>query len=111
MQEINLSKPLRVEVFDDKQALDDNAWIQIGDYENLADAIDTCKEVIDWALCKPRYSSLAGNALLLEYLNYGPIPCIHGVNNLDTFDPYEYVESKARQGRQWHWGNTLGLGL
>lgn len=113
MQEINLSKSLRVEIFDDNRPLDECAWIQIGDYENLADAIEGCKRVIDWVLCKPRYSSLTGNALMLEYLNYGSVPCIRGVNNLDAFDPYEYVESKAKLGRQWQWQceNTLGLGL
>lgn len=100
MQATNLPRPLRVEVFDDKQALDENVWIQIGEYENLADAIDACKKAIDWVLCKPRYSSLTGNALMLEYLYYGPVPCIRGVNNLDAFDPYEYVESKAKLVKQ-----------
>lgn len=100
MQTTNLSRPLRVEVFDDNQALDESAWVQIGDYENLADAIDACKKVIDWVLCRPRYSSLAENALILEYLNYGPVPCIRGVNNLNVFDPYEYVESKTKLVRQ-----------
>ena len=100
MHAVNLFKSLSVEVFNDNRALDENAWIPIGDYEYLEDAIDACRKVIDWVLCKPRYSSLTGNALMLEYLNYGPAPCIRGANNLDAFDLYEYLESKAKLGRQ-----------
>ena len=99
MYAVNLSKPLSVEVFDHNQPLDEGAWIQIGDYEDLADAVDACRRVIDRVLCKPRYSSLTGHALMQEYLNYGPVPCIRGVDNLDAFDPYEYLESKAKLGR------------
>jgi hypothetical protein len=98
MHAVNLSKPLSVEVFDHKRPMDQSAWIQIGDYEDLADAVDACRRAIDRALCKPRYSSLAGYALMQEYLNYGPVPCIRGVDNLDVFDPYEYLESKAKLG-------------
>ena len=96
MHAVNLSKPLSVEVFDHNRPLYESAWIQIGDYEDLADAVDACRRAIDRALCKPRYSSLAGYALMQEYLNYGPVPCIRGVDNLYAFDPYEYLESKAK---------------
>ena len=95
MHAVNLSKTLSVEVFDHNHPMDQSAWIQIGDYEDLTDAVDACRRVIDRVLCKPRYSSLAGHALMQEYLNYGPAPCIRGVDNLDAFDPYEYLESKA----------------
>ncbi len=74
------------------------AWIQIGDYEDLKDAVDACRMVIDRVLCKPQYSSLAGYALMQEYLNYGSIPCGCGADNLDTFDPHEYLESKDKLG-------------
>ena len=96
MYAVNLSKPLSVEVFDHNQPLDEGAWIQIGDYEDLADAVDACRRVIDRVLCKPRYSSLTGYALMQEYLNYGPVPCIRGVDNLDAFDLYDYLEIKAK---------------
>ena len=96
MHAVNLSKPVSVEVFDSNQPLDESAWIQIGSYENLADAIDACRTAINRVLCEARYSSLTGNALILEYLNYGPVPCIRGINNLDAFDPYEYLESKTK---------------
>ena len=98
MHAVNLSKQLSVEVVDHNQPLDESAWIQIGDYEDLADAVDACRRVIDRVLCKPRYSSLAGHALMQEYLNYGLVPCIRGVDNLDAFDPYEYLETKAKLG-------------
>jgi len=98
MHAMNSSKPLSVEVFDHNHPLDKSAWIQIGDYEVLADAVDACRRVIDRVLCKPRYSTLAGHALMQEYLNYGPVPCIRGADNLDAFDPYEYLESKAKLG-------------
>ena len=100
MHAVNLSKPLSVEVFDLNHRMDQSAWIQIGDYEDLKDAVDACRRVIDRVLCKPRYSSLTGHALMQEYLNYGPIPCIRGVDNLYAFDPYEYLESKAKLGWQ-----------
>ena len=100
MYAVNLSKPLSVEVFDHNRPMDESAWIQIGDYEDLADAVDACRRVIDRVLYKPRYSSLAGRALMQEYLNYGPVPCIRGVDNLDAFDPYEYLENIAKLGRE-----------
>ena len=99
MHAVHLSKPLSVEVFDHNRPMDQSAWIQIGDYEDLTDAVDACRRVIDRVLCKPRYSSLAGHALMQEYLNYGPVPCIRGADNLDAFDPYEYLESKAKLDR------------
>ena len=98
MHAVNLSNPLSVEVFDHNRPIDESAWIQIGDYEDLADAVDACRRVIDRVLCKPRYSPLAGHALMQEYLNYGPVPCIRGVDNLDAFNPYEYLESKTKLG-------------
>ena len=98
MHAVNLSKPLSVEVFDHNRPLYESAWIHIGDYEDLTDAVDACRRAIDRALCKPRYSPLTGHTLMQEYLNYGPIPCIRGVDNLDAFDPYEYLESKAKLG-------------
>lgn len=100
MRTVNLSKRLSVEVFDHNQPLDMSAWIEIGNYEDLAHAVDACRRVIDRVLYKPRYASLTGHALMHEYLNYGPVPCIRGVDNLDAFDPYEYLESKAKLGRQ-----------
>ena len=96
MHVVNLSKCLSVEVFDHNRPLDESAWIQIGDYEDLADAVDACRRVIDRVLCKPRFSYLTGQALMQAYLNYGPVPCIRGLNSLDAFDPYEYLESKAK---------------
>jgi len=96
MHAVTLSKPLSVEVFAHDLPLDESAWIQIGTYEDIADAVDACRRVIDRVLCKPQYSSLTGLALMQEYLNYGPIPCIRGVDNLDAFDPYEYLVSKTK---------------
>ena len=112
MHAVNLSKTLSVEVFDHNQPLDESAWIQIGDYEDLIDAVDACRGVIDLVLCKLRYTSLAGHALMQEYLNYGPIPCIRGVDTLDAFDPYEYLESKANLAHTLNKGiNKSGNGI
>lgn len=112
MHAVNLSKTLSVEIFDHNQPLDESAWIQIGDYEDLTDAVDACRGAIDQVLCKPRYSSLAGHALMQEYLNHGPIPCIRGVDNLNAFDPYEYLESKANLAHTLNKGiNKSGNGI
>ncbi|QWE07908.1 hypothetical protein [Polynucleobacter ibericus] len=111
MHAVNLSKRLSVEVFDHNRPIDESAWIEIGNYEDLAHAVDACRKVIDRVLYKPRYASLTGHALMQEYLNYGPVPCIRGVDNMDAFDPYEYLESKAKLGCQKHHENALGFGL
>ena len=96
MHAVNLSKPFSVEVFTDQKVQSESAWFKIGDYEKLADAVNACKKVIDDCLSNSRYSLLSSDTLTLEYLKYGSMPCIRGVDNLDAFDPYDYLESKVR---------------
>lgn len=96
MHTANLSKPFSVEVFTDQGPLSESAWFKIGDYEKLADAVNACKKVMDDCLSHSRYSLLSCNTLMLEYLRYGSMPCIRGVDNLNAFDPYDYLESKVR---------------
>ncbi len=96
MHAVNLYKPFSVEVFADQRPPSESAWCKIGDYEKLADAINTCKMVIDDCLNISRYSLLSSDTLTLEYLKYGLMPCIRGVHNLNAFDPYDYLESKVR---------------
>lgn len=97
---VNLSRPFSVEVFADQRPPSESAWCKIGDYEKLADAVDACKKTIDDCLSNSRYSLLSGDTLTLEYLRYGSMPCIRGIDNLNAFDPYEYLESKAILSRQ-----------
>ena len=96
MRAVNLYKPFSVEVFTDQKSPSESTWFKIGDYEKLADAVNACKKVIDDCLSNSRYPSLSSDTLTLEYLRYGSIPCIRGVDNLNAFDPYDYLESKAR---------------
>lgn len=98
MHAVNLYKQFSVEVFVDQRPPSESAWCKIGDYEKLADAVNACKRVIDDCLSNSRYLLLSSDSLTLEYLKYGSMPCIRGVDNLNAFDPYDYLESKTISG-------------
>lgn len=91
------SNQYSVEVFNDQVAPKDSPWIRLGAFDRLDDAITACKEVIDDHLSQHRHLTLTADQLASNYLMHGPVPCIHGVDNLTSFDPYEYLNRRCAE--------------
>jgi hypothetical protein len=88
------SKLFAVDVFDDSRPSDKSPWFRIGEYGQLGDAVNACKTVIDQSLEKLSLSSLDPKLFTEEFLKLGIMPCIRGTDNLNTFDPYEYITAR-----------------
>lgn len=97
MQAINTSKPFSVDVFIDGYAMDQSPWIRLGEFKTLDQAIAKCKKVIDDYLNQYMHSVASPEALVENYLMYGPVPCINGVDNLGSFDLYEYLNTRCAE--------------
>ena len=95
MQAVHLSKQFTVDVFSDHDLSNANAWSCIGEFDNLNDAINACKKVIDGFLINSRALFPNAEALAAHYLSYGPAPCINGVENLRSFDMYGYLDKRC----------------
>ncbi|WP_143070795.1 hypothetical protein [Polynucleobacter sp. MWH-Tro8-2-5-gr] len=95
MEVISTPKPFSVDVFSDQNNIDGSPWLRIGEFETKGDAIEACKKVVEDFLS--RYGSQSENAdtLIFNYLNYGPVPCINGTENLTTFELYEYLNRRC----------------
>ena len=88
------SKLFAVDVFDESGPSDRSPWFRIGEYGQLGDAVNACKTVIDQSLEKLSLSSLDPKLLTEDILRQGIIPCIRGTDNLNAFDPYEYITAR-----------------
>ena len=95
MQAVHLSKQFTVDVFSDHDLSNANAWSCVGGFDHLDDAINACKKVVEGFLINSRALFPNAEALALYYLNYGPAPCIHGVNNLGSFDMYDFLDQRC----------------
>jgi hypothetical protein len=85
------SKLFAVDVFDDSRPSGKNPWSRIGEYGQLGDAVNACKTVVDQSLEKLSLTSLDPKLLTEDFLRQGIMPCIRGTDNLNAFDPYEYI--------------------
>jgi hypothetical protein len=88
------SKLFAVDVFDDSSPSEKSPWFRTGEYSQLGDAVNACKTVIDQSLEKLSPSSLDPKLLTEEFLRQGIMPCIRGTDNLNAFDPYEYITAR-----------------
>jgi len=101
MEEVDLSKPFSVDIFRDDGPIDQSPWLCIGEFDAKEDAIEACKRVVEDFLRKCESQSESANTLIFNYLNYGPVPCINGTENLTTFELYEYLNRRCLElGRQ-----------
>jgi hypothetical protein len=87
-------KLFAVDIFDEFGPSDKSPWFRIGEYGQLGDAVNACKTVINHSLEKLSLSSLDPKLLTEEFLRQGVVPCIRGTNNLNAFDPYEYITAQ-----------------
>lgn len=97
MQLAMQSNQYSVEVFNDQAAPKDSSWIRLGVFDRLDHAIAACKKVIDDYLSQKGHLMLNADQLAGNYLMYGPVPCIHGVDNLKSFDLYEYLNRRCAE--------------
>ena len=89
-----LAPKFTVNVFNDRIPSGEDSWSHLGKFDNSQDAIQACKKVVEDFLNS--YRGLPNKeALAFEYLNYGPVPCISGVDNLAVFDLYEFLDQRC----------------
>ena len=95
MQTGNLSKPFSVDVFSDRKPLNGSPWLRVGEFDEVGEAVEACKKVVDEFLTKQRPKLKSVEDLQFEYLNYGPVPCIIGAKNPQIFEFYEYLNRRC----------------
>lgn len=86
-----------VDVFSDQGALEAGPWTRIGEFARLPDAIEACKQVIDSYITKSHEYHLNAESLMRQFLNYGDVPCISGIEGVEKFDPYLYLSEKCTE--------------
>ena len=99
MQENNLYKSFSVDVYSDRSLLSESPWLRIGEFEELDDAIDACKKVVDDFLHQPLNAFIEPEQLVRTFLCFGDVPVINGAKNLPSFDVYEYLAQRCREFR------------
>ena len=97
MQTGNLSKPFGVDVYSDYIATKQCSWVRIGEFDDLDDAVETCKMVVDDFLCLHVNVFNSPDRLINEFLSYGDVPAIIGTENLKSFDIYEYLTQRCNE--------------
>lgn len=90
-------KSYAVDVYSDQGTLEGSPWNRIGEFSHLAEAIGACKQVIDSFLNKSHEHHLDTESLINHFLNYGDIPCISGIEGIEKFDPYLYLNEKCTE--------------
>ena len=95
MEVMDLVKPFSVDIFSDDRSNDQNPWVRIGEFDDLEKAIEACKMVVDDFLSRYRAQPANADTLIFNYLNYGPVPCINGTENLKAFELYEYLNRRC----------------
>ena len=85
-------KSFRVNLFNDNQTLGSSPWVSLGEYDELDQAIDVCKKVIDDSVHDLSNKGLKGDELVTQFLQFGNVPCISGMDNLRAFNVYDYLE-------------------
>lgn len=97
MEAINLSKSFSVDVYSDFRRSKQSPWVRIGEFDNLDDAIEACKKVVDEFLQSPINAFIGSDRLETAFLSYGDVPVIKGAQNLLSFDIYAYLAIRCRE--------------
>ena len=97
MEVMNLSKPFSVNVYSDFRGSKPSPWVSIGEFDNLDDAIEACKKVVDDFLQSPINAFIGCERLETAFLSYGDVPVIKGAENLPSFDIYAYLAMRCRE--------------
>lgn len=95
MQSANVPVQFTVDVFNDHGPTHVSPWSHTGSFTSLNDAISACKKIVDEFLSTHCSASSSAEALAFRYLSYGPVPCINGVENLESFDIYRFLDQRC----------------
>lgn len=87
-------KGYAVDVYSDQSAIEGGPWTRVGVFSCLPEAIGACKQVIDSFLYQSHKHHLDTESLIRQFLNYGDVPCIRG---MEKFDPYLYLSEKCSE--------------
>jgi hypothetical protein len=91
----NYSQKFSVDLFSDRRPLSENPWLHIGKFDDLNQAINTCKKVVDDFLISRRNVFESAEQLVVDFLRYGDVPAINGTENINSFDIYEYLTQRC----------------
>ena len=98
MQESHALEPFKVDVFcESRMGKQEAPWVEVGVFDRLEDAVEACKEVVDNYLRSPINLFISPDMLVTDFLSYGHVPVIRGVENLPIFDVYDYLANRCKQ--------------
>ena len=93
----NCSQKFSVDVFSERRPLSESPWLHIGKFDDLNQAINTCKKIVDDFLSSRVNVTESADQLVADFLHHGDVPAINGVENLNSFDIYEYLLQRCKE--------------
>ena len=93
----NCSQKFSVDVFSERRPLSESPWLHIGKFDDLNQAINSCKKVVDDFLSSRVNVAESTDQLVADFLYHGDVPTISGAENLRSFDVYEYLAKRSSQ--------------
>jgi hypothetical protein len=73
------------------------ALAKLGEFDDLNQAINSCKKVVDDFLNSRGNVAESADQLVFDFLYHGDVPTISGAENLRSFDVYEYLAERSSQ--------------
>ena len=93
----NCSQKFSVDVFSERRPLSESPWLHIGEFDDLNQAINSCKKVVDDFLSSRVNVAESADQLVADFLHHSDVPTISGAENLRSFDVYEYLAERSSQ--------------
>lgn len=93
----NCSQKFLVHVFSERRPLSESPWLHIGKFDDLNQAINICKKIVDDFLSPHVNVAESADQLVADFLHHGDVPTISGAENLRSFDVYEYLAERSSQ--------------
>ena len=93
----NCSQKFSVDVFSERRPLSESPWLRIGEFDDLSQAVNSCKKVVDDFLSSRGNVAESADKLVADFLHHGDVPTINGAENLRSFDVYEYLAERSSQ--------------
>jgi len=91
----NCPQKFSVDVFSERRPLSESPWLHMGKFDDLNQAINTCKKIVDDFLSSRGNVAESADQLVADFLHYGDVPTINGAENLNCFDIYEYLTQRC----------------
>lgn len=91
----NCSQKFSVDVFSERRPLNESPWLHIGKFDDLNQAINACKKIVDDFLRSRANSAESADQLAINFLHHGDVPTINGAENLNCFDIYDYLTQRC----------------